>query len=207
MGTTGDGRERVLREARALFVERGFAEVSMQQIADAAGLRKASIYHHFRDKRALFVQVILLEMTRLRQEMERLVVEGGTLEEQLARLARANFGQFAPGLIRLARDFKEHVPEEDHEEIHRNLESLAEFFGRVFRRAASAGELRDFDPNVLGLLFYHMVAAWAFHGAEDPALMPPDPDIAARTVTSIILHGVAAPDRAADRSGDVPEQE
>jgi AcrR family transcriptional regulator len=202
-----DGRERVMRVACELFVERGFAEVSMQQIADAAGMRKASLYHHFRDKRALFVQVVLLELESMRQEMEGLAAEGGTLEEQLTRLARAHFGRFRPDvMMRLARDFQAHVPEEYHEEIHCDLEALAGLFGGVFRRAAEAGELRDYDPNVLGLLFYHMVAAWAFHGAEDPALLPPDPETAARTVTDIILRGVAAPHRPADRSGGPSKQ-
>ena len=58
------GRMRVLREARALFTAEGFAAVSMQQIADAATINKATLYHHFRDKEALFLSVIASEIRR-----------------------------------------------------------------------------------------------------------------------------------------------
>ena len=48
------GRARILQVARAAFVERGYAAVSMQELAGAAGLTKAAIYYHFRDKQELF---------------------------------------------------------------------------------------------------------------------------------------------------------
>ena len=55
------GRGRVLREARVLFTAQGYAAVSMQQIADAAAMNKATLYHHFRDKEDLFVAVMAEE--------------------------------------------------------------------------------------------------------------------------------------------------
>ena len=186
------GKERVLRVARDLFLERGYAEVSMQQIADAAGLRKASIYHHVKDKQALFVEIILTEMRDLRRRMEELVSGEGTLREQLERLARAQFDEFRPDVLRLSRDFREHVPEQCHDEVHGELEGLADLFSGVFERAARTGELRDIPPRLAGLCFFHIVAAWSFHAADDPGLPLPDPETAARLATEIMLYGVAA---------------
>jgi len=40
--------------ARRLFGERGFAAVSIEEIADEAGVTRGALYHHFDDKRALF---------------------------------------------------------------------------------------------------------------------------------------------------------
>ena len=39
-------RERVLDVAEALFQERGLARVTMRDVADALGMRQASLYHH-----------------------------------------------------------------------------------------------------------------------------------------------------------------
>ena len=39
-------RERVLDVAEALFAERGLARVTMREIAHAACMRHASLYHH-----------------------------------------------------------------------------------------------------------------------------------------------------------------
>jgi AcrR family transcriptional regulator len=48
-------RDRILDVAARRFAERGFAGASVRQIAAEAGLRnQASLYHHFRNKRALY---------------------------------------------------------------------------------------------------------------------------------------------------------
>jgi AcrR family transcriptional regulator len=47
-------RERLIAHSRRLFTEHGFAEVSVDQIAAAAGLTKGAVYYQFRDKTDLF---------------------------------------------------------------------------------------------------------------------------------------------------------
>ena len=48
-------RDAILDAAERCFADRGFAGVSMREIAAEAGLKnQASLYHHFTDKRALY---------------------------------------------------------------------------------------------------------------------------------------------------------
>src|SRR5438876_2897906 len=52
-------RDTILDAAERRFAERGFAGVSMREIAAEAGLKnQASLYHHFRHKRALYEAVL-----------------------------------------------------------------------------------------------------------------------------------------------------
>jgi AcrR family transcriptional regulator len=52
-------RDIILDAGERCFAERGFAGVSMRAIAAEAGLRnQASLYHHFRDKQALYEAVL-----------------------------------------------------------------------------------------------------------------------------------------------------
>jgi AcrR family transcriptional regulator len=52
-------RDLILDTAEYHFAERGFAGVTMRTIAVDAGLKnQASLYHHFRDKRALYTAVL-----------------------------------------------------------------------------------------------------------------------------------------------------
>jgi AcrR family transcriptional regulator len=51
-------RRRLLERAAALFIERGYAAVSMRDVAAAASLTKGAVYGHFRSKGQLLVEVI-----------------------------------------------------------------------------------------------------------------------------------------------------
>ena len=47
-------REIILQETLRLFSEKGYAAVSMRDIAASVGIRVSSIYHHFSGKQELF---------------------------------------------------------------------------------------------------------------------------------------------------------
>ena len=47
-------RAAVVRAARDLFAERGYAAVGTNEVVERAGVTRGALYHHFEDKRALF---------------------------------------------------------------------------------------------------------------------------------------------------------
>src|ERR671915_941801 len=56
-------RGALMRAARELFAERGYAAVGTEQIVERAGVTRGALYHHFRDKRDLF-RAVHVEMER-----------------------------------------------------------------------------------------------------------------------------------------------
>lgn len=54
----GSTREQILGVARRLIETRSYLGFSFQDVADAVGVRKASLYHHFPTKEALGIAVI-----------------------------------------------------------------------------------------------------------------------------------------------------
>src|SRR3984893_4848179 len=84
-----DERRRQLLDAGAeLFAEHAFEEISMLQIAKAAGVSKPLLYHYFPSKIDLFKAAVAEKA----EELERLITpsrEGGPLE-RLARSLGAN---------------------------------------------------------------------------------------------------------------------
>lgn len=51
-------RAAILEAATTLFLEHGFEGVSMDQIAARAGVSKLTVYSHFGDKQALFIEAV-----------------------------------------------------------------------------------------------------------------------------------------------------
>src|SRR2546426_4991914 len=50
-------RERVLAIAGSAFARRGFGDVSLDEIASEAGVRKATLFYYFASKAALYAKV------------------------------------------------------------------------------------------------------------------------------------------------------
>lgn len=59
-------RRAILAAARRLFETRGYAETSLAQITEAAGITKGALFHHFAGKEALFREI----WTALQREMD-----------------------------------------------------------------------------------------------------------------------------------------
>ncbi|AKL96303.1 transcriptional regulator TetR family [Clostridium aceticum] len=55
---------RLMEKAEELFMKLGYKAVSMDEIAEAAGISKMTIYKHFSSKEALFVEVVLNMMQK-----------------------------------------------------------------------------------------------------------------------------------------------
>ncbi|HWR87919.1 MAG TPA: helix-turn-helix domain-containing protein, partial [Acidiferrobacterales bacterium] len=53
-----DAVDRILVVAETLFAEHGFDAVSMNAIAEAAGVSKANVFHHFTCKNDLYIAVL-----------------------------------------------------------------------------------------------------------------------------------------------------
>ncbi|NOX36057.1 MAG: TetR/AcrR family transcriptional regulator [Calditrichaeota bacterium] len=64
-----DRKENILRVAQALFSRFGLAKTTIEDIARRARMGKASIYYYFRNKEAIFQEVIDKEGRELRQKV------------------------------------------------------------------------------------------------------------------------------------------
>jgi TetR/AcrR family transcriptional regulator len=63
--TYDDQRALILARAAELFARRGFSAATMNDVAAACAVGKATLYHYFRDKRSLVAQIALAHVQRL----------------------------------------------------------------------------------------------------------------------------------------------
>ncbi len=152
-----EGRERVLLAAHELFVAHGYAEVSMQQIAGAAGITKATMYHHYPSKEALFLAVCLRETERMREGLDEIVGNERPFREQLEAIIRFLLDSAASvDTGRLFADLRRHVDHDHHRTMHR-VGNPASTIRPLFERAIAAGEIQPLDLDVVVPMFFGIV--------------------------------------------------
>jgi AcrR family transcriptional regulator len=83
----GEVDARILAAARKVFLERGFEGASIDEIAEVARSGKPTIYARFRDKRALFTEVVTRDILSHITEFKAEVPTGATIEQRLTSAA------------------------------------------------------------------------------------------------------------------------
>ena len=79
-------RDQLLAAAARLFANQGYTATTMQQVAEAAGLGKATLYHYVRDKPALLAAIAGGHVARLEALVGEVAAEALPPEPHLARL-------------------------------------------------------------------------------------------------------------------------
>ncbi|MEW6100448.1 MAG: TetR/AcrR family transcriptional regulator [Pseudomonadota bacterium] len=81
-----DQREMILAQAAQLFALRGYPATSMNQVAEACGLSKATLYHYYKDKYSLLVQIAEGHVLKLRALLVEVEAAGLAPEPRLREL-------------------------------------------------------------------------------------------------------------------------
>ena len=95
-------RSALIAAARALFVEKGYAETGTPEIVAAANVTRGALYHHFADKADLFRAVVEQEAQAVAAGIKREALASAPALEAMTAGAEAYFAAMAvPGRARL----------------------------------------------------------------------------------------------------------
>lgn len=101
---SADTKDKLLRAAEALFVERGYDAVSVSDIARAAGATKGHLYYYFKNKEELFDEVLKRHLDAQREAVFGAAsVAGGDIRERIHGVLDSyiDFIERNPGFPRL----------------------------------------------------------------------------------------------------------
>lgn len=171
-------RQRLIELAARLFVEHGYAAVSMRDIASAARLTTGAVYGHFRSKGQLLVEVIRWKIAESDRQVD--YAEVGASLERGAELLHDDYNRDTRLLELDAAAAARHDPE-----IADGLRTL--YVQRHTQICAAMSELAD--PNAAAWVVTALTAGlgmWESTG-------PPRPAASQLTATILaMLEGLAA---------------
>jgi len=141
----------IIECAAAIFTERGEA-ASMEEIASAAGIGRATLYRYFPNREELLSAMAAASVQELAARIREAALEVVPFEEAIARLARGIIaaGSRYTALSGDSAKYTDAYPDFDVEVI--------EPIRALFRRAVADGSVRgDLPPDVLMDLFSGLI--------------------------------------------------
>lgn len=158
-GPAEAGRREVLGAAATVFMERGFAATSVDDIAEVLGSTKGRIYHYYRSKADIFLDVLTLSMLDLLERI-RPIAERRDLrpDERLHAAARmhATVMMTQSARSRVAVQGTEmHLMQEAGAKQRRALQAFVDmrdeyeqYFADIVADGIRAGLFRDVKPRL-----------------------------------------------------------
>jgi len=141
-----DNRTTILERALELWSERGYDAVGVQEIVQAAGVTKPTLYHYFGSKRGLLDALIDERSAGLRDSLAGAVEYRGDLVVTLEKVVRAyfDFAQREAAFYRMQLGFWFAPPRSDEHDavLDRNLGQHAALESLFEAAAADHGNMR-----------------------------------------------------------------
>ena len=117
--TYDDQREFILAQAAQLFARRGYPATSMNQVAEACNLSKATLYHYYKDKSSLLISIAETHVSKLAALVAEEEASTHTDEERLRRFIYRIVEEYAGAqdAHRVLTDDVRFLEEEDRERV------------------------------------------------------------------------------------------
>ncbi|WP_020399762.1 TetR/AcrR family transcriptional regulator [Kordiimonas gwangyangensis] len=166
--------EKAIEAAQAVFWKHGYEATSLNQLAEAVGLHKPSLYAAFGDKKALYLKALQAYIDAAQELLKKALAEP-KLRDALAAFYRTDIEIFMADRGRGCFLLSTAVPvagliEEAGEMVAATRKSVAGALTRRLAMAQEAGELapdRDLFPLVSLLASTHIALALRARSGED----------------------------------------
>jgi AcrR family transcriptional regulator len=171
----GETLQRVVDAAIELFARKGYEGVGIREIADAVGMRSASLYHYFGTKEALLVSIMRDSHERFLRAAWNALNGVAQPEEQVVALTRMHVASHARNQFHAVVDDNElrSLSEESRREIVPLRDAYEDLWKRVLEHGEAIGRFHFSNPNLARLALLQMctgVAAW--YDADGPLSLP-----------------------------------
>jgi AcrR family transcriptional regulator len=170
----------ILSAARKVFARKGYTGATVEDIAEAAGLAKGTVYLYFPSKREVYLEALKEGLTALVEETRRNIEAAATAPQKI----RA----FVTTRIRFSEENRDFVAIYQAEFAHMGLEYLSSEFRELYRKqirtlenllreAARQGEIRPVRAETAAVLLYEITRGLAMQRLLGWSRATPESDV------------------------------
>lgn len=187
----------IAQAAKSVFAERGYQQATLEEIAQRAGMSKATIYLYYKNKDDLFLHVVEELVATGTAETAQHAEAPGTPLEKLARIVRGQmvFYERERDFFRIYLNEKhglEVAPKDPHKRVLRDMYlQRVEVLHSVLQQGIQAGLLRPLDSRRLAFFLQEMMSSVLIQRIQGKAKTSVEED--AEQLLDVFLYGVQFP--------------
>ena len=161
--------QRILREALRSFSQKGYDAVSVEQIANAVGIKAPSLYKYYKSKQDIFdaifeesakrygafTESISVHMTNSAQDLQvfSAITADGLVEKVRSLISYSLHDEFVSQFRRMMTIEQFRSPELSARYSQRYVAQIQNYHKGLFQRMIAAGVMVDEDPDLLAMMY------------------------------------------------------
>jgi AcrR family transcriptional regulator len=176
-------RSEILGAARKVCAARGYRDMTVDEIAQAAGMAKGTVYLYFRSKAEIYWAVVEDILGALHEQVKQELARPGTIHERIGGFVATKMRYFEAhrDLMRVWYDEVNSVsarPPRSREHFRRLYLEQVRLLQSVLEQAVTEGALRPTRCDMAALTIFELTGSAVIHRSAGWSKAPLDDDIA-----------------------------
>src|SRR2546428_13506925 len=164
-------RDSILRATETIFTRHDYHEVQMDDVAEACGVGKGTLYRYFPSKRALYFAVMFEGIERVRAQLEGAVGKDEPPARKIRGIVHGTLAHFWDRRFFFSLIHQnEHKPDGEARVWFRHREALSRLIQETLEKAMGAGHVRRINARIATEMLLGMMRGVNRYRAKDDRL-------------------------------------
>ncbi|GGK00018.1 TetR family transcriptional regulator [Lentibacillus kapialis] len=180
--------ELIIQAATRLFIEYGYQNVSVDDVAKQCDLTKATVYYHYDSKARLFTKTMVQMMVRIRERINTMLQESIPLKTRLFNITKAHLEATVNfDMDGFMKGVDNALTPEQLEEITNAETAMYQTIRHAFVYAMEQKEIRHINPTFATHAYLSLLKAGNYRNESDH---PDTIDETAKQIIQLLWQGL-----------------
>jgi len=164
-------KEIVLETATMLFIKDGYKNVSMDDVAKACNVTKATIYYYYPTKGELYTSALVAMMQRIRVHIERILEQPIPFKERLEQLIEVHLSATVDiDMKNFMREATINLSNAQLKKVHASENEMYKTIEQTMQREMEKGTIREGNAEFFAHTFMALMSVGYFKDGEGKRL-------------------------------------
>ncbi|MGH7884057.1 MAG: TetR/AcrR family transcriptional regulator [Thermodesulfobacteriota bacterium] len=164
--------ENIIKVATNLFYDKSYHDVTMEEIAEAVGVAKGTLYLYFSSKEKLYLEILESSFEAIESILQKEIEKNDPAPKKLKKVLTIIFSFYMENkkvLKILGRD-ETHLIREHYELTERWRINRIKLYEKIIEKGIKEGSFKDQNVKVIALILYGSIGAvMSYYDLSKPA--------------------------------------